>query len=183
MTDQPDRLPCGVGLEELLAQVADGAPPADETHQSSCPYCQTTLRRLRRGWSGVTELTREPVAVPSGLTAQIMERVKALAAQTADFILLGHPRGETRVSHAVVGRIVQRLARAVPGVVFASAQVEPRQFPLPDRVDLSIQLVVAFGPVLHRVAEAVRETVRRQTLRLTGAHIDRIDIKIDDITS
>jgi uncharacterized alkaline shock family protein YloU len=182
MTDQPEKLPCGERLEELLAQVADGAPPGDEAHQSSCPYCQTALRRLRRGWAEVTELTQAPVSVPGRLTAQIMERVKALAAQTADFILLGHPRGETRVSHAVVGRIAQRLARAVPGVIFASARVEPHNSRLPDRVDLSIQLVVNFGPVLHRVADAVRDTVRRKTLRLTGAQIDRIDIEIDDIT-
>lgn len=182
VTDQPERLPCGVRLEKLLAQVADGSPPADQAHQSRCPYCQTALRRLRRGWANVTELAQQPVSVPTRLTAQIMERVKALAVQTADFILLGHPRGETRVSHAVVGRIVQRLSRAVPGVTFASARVEPHNPPLPDRVDLSIRLVVTFGPVLQRVADAVRETVRRHAPKLTGAQIDRIDIRIDDIT-
>ncbi len=183
MTEEADRLPCGVRLEELLTQVADGAVPADEAHQSGCPYCQTALRRLHRGWADVAELAREPVNVPSRLTAQIMERVKVLAAQTADFILLGHGRGETRVSHAVVVRITQRLARTVPGVVFASARVEPHNPPLPDRVDLSIRLVVSFGPVLRRVADAVRTIVRRQTPRLTGAHLDHIDIRIDDITS
>jgi hypothetical protein len=183
VTGQPDRLPCGVRLEELLAQVADDAPPLDEAHQSGCPYCQTALRRLHRGWSDVMELAREPVNVPSRLTAQIMERVKVLVAQTADFILLGHARGETRVSHAVVVRTAQRLARTVPGVVFASARVEPHDPPLPDRVDLSIRLVVSFGPALHRVADAVRTVVRRQMLRLTGAQLDRIDIRIEDIRS
>ncbi len=182
MTDLPERLPCGVRLEELLVQVADGGAPADHAHQSSCPFCQTALRRLRRGWADVMELAQEPVSVPSRLTAQIMERVSALAVQTADYILLGHPRGETRVSHAVVGRIAQRLARAVPGVIFASARIEPHNPPLPGRVDLSIQLVVILGPVLQRVADAVRETVRRHTLKQTGAQIDRIDIRIDDIT-
>jgi uncharacterized alkaline shock family protein YloU len=117
------------------------------------------------------------------LTGQIMERVKVLAAQTADFILLGHARGETRVSHAVVARVAQRLARTVPGVVFASARVEPHDSPLPDRVDLSIRLVVSFGPALHRVADAVRKIMRRQLLRLTGAQPNQIDIRIDDITS
>ena len=183
VTDQEDRLPCGVRLEELLAQIADAAPPADEAHQSGCPYCQTALRRLRRGWADVTELAQEPVNVPPRLTAQIMARVKVLAAHTEDFILLGHPRGETRVSHAVVVRIVQRLARTIPGVVFASARVKPHDPPLPNRVNLSIQLVVIFGPALHRVADAVRTVVCRQAPRLTGAHFDHIDIRIDDITS
>jgi hypothetical protein len=182
VTDQAERLPCGVWLEELLAQVADGAPPADEAHQSGCPYCQTALRRLRRGWADVTELAREPVNVPRRLTAQIMARVRVLAAQTADFILLGHPRGETRVSDAVVVRTAQRLARTIPGVVFASARVEQHDPPLPDRRDLSIRLVVTLGPALHRVADAVRTIVRRQTPRLTGAQLDHIDIRIDDIT-
>jgi uncharacterized alkaline shock family protein YloU len=183
VTDQAGRLPCGKRLEEILAQVADGAPAEDETHQAGCPYCQTALRRLRRAWTDVTDLAREPVNVPDGLTAQIMARVRVLAAQAADFILLGHPRGETRVSHAVVARIAQRLARTIPGVVFASARVEPRNPPLPDRVDLSIRLVVTFGPALHRVADAVRTIVRRQTPRLTGAQFDRIEIRIDDVTN
>jgi hypothetical protein len=182
LTDQTERLPCGVRLEELLAQVADGAPAEDAAHQSRCPYCQTALRRLRRAWSDVTDLASEPVNAPDRLTAQIMARVRILAGQTADFILLGHPRGETRVSHDVVVRITQRLARTIPGVVFASARVEPQDTPLPDRVDLSIRLVVTFGPALHRVADAVRTMVRRQTPSLTGAQLDHIDIKIDDIT-
>ena len=183
VTDQAETLPCGVRLEELLAQVADGAPPADGAHQSGCPYCQTALRRLHRVWADVTELAREPVNVPDRLTAQIMARIGVLAAQAAEFILLGHPRGETRVSHAVVGRVTQRLARTIPGVVFASSRVEPHTSPLPDRVDLSIRLVVTFGPALNRVADAVRTVVRRQTPRLTGAQLDHIDIRIEDITS
>ena len=83
----------------------------------------------------------------------------------------------------MVGRITQRLARTIPGVVFASSRVEPHAPPLPDRVDLSIRLVVTFGPALNRVADAVRTVVRRQTPRLTGAQLDHIDIRIEDITS
>jgi len=181
MTDPPKALSCGVRLAELLAQIADDAPPADEAHQLTCPYCQTALRRLRAGWASVTELTNQPVTVPGGLTALIMTRVRALAVQAADFVLLGHPRGETRVSHAVIGRIAQRLAHAVPGVVFASARAQAHSPPQPYRIDLSIQLVVTFGPVLHRLSEAVRDTVQRQTPRLSGAQIDRIDITIDDL--
>lgn len=181
MTDTPNPLPCGTRLEDLLEQVTEGAAPANPEHQSSCPYCQTALRRLRRGWADVTDLANEPVSVPSGLTAQIMTRVRALVAQATDFILLGHPRGDTLISHAVVGRIVQRLARTVPDVTFASAQVKPRNPPQPDRLDLSIHLIVTLGPSLHRLADSVREIVRRHTRRLTGAQVERIDITIDDI--
>lgn len=181
MTDRPDPLPCGNQLENLLEQVADGAAPANPEHQSSCPYCQTALRRLRAGWADVTELANEPVSVPRGLTAQIMTRVRALAVRATDYLLLGSPRGDTLISHTVVARIVQRLARTVPDVTFASAQVEPQRPPQPNRRDLSIHLTVTLGPSLHRLADSVRETVRHHTLRLTGAHVDRIDISIDDV--
>lgn len=182
MTDTPNPLPCGTRLEDLLEQVADGAAPANPEHQSSCPYCQTALRRLRGGWADVTELAREPVSVPGGLTAQIMTHVRALAARATDYLLLGQPRGDTLVSHAIVARIVQRLASTVPDVTFASARVEPQSHPEPDRRDVSIHLIVTLGPSLHRLADSVRETVRQHILRLTGAHVDRIDITIDDIT-
>lgn len=183
MTDRPDQLPCGARLEELVAQVADNAPPADEAHQASCPYCHSALRHLHRSWADVTELAQEPVSVPRGLTAQIMVRVKTLAAQAADFILLGHPRGETRVSHSVVGRIGRQAASTVPGVIFATARVQSHNPAQPDRLNLSIQLIVSFGPALQRLADLVRQNVRRQTFRLTGARTARIDITIDDVTT
>lgn len=182
MTSTPNPLPCGIRLEDLLEQVADAAAPTNPEHQSSCPYCQTALRRLRAGWADVTELANEPVSVPRGLTAQIMTRVRALAVRATDYLLLGHPRGDTLISHTVVAQIVQRLAHTVPDVTFASARVEPHTPPQPNRRDMSIHLIVTLGPSLHRLANSVRKTVRQHTQRLTGAHVDRIDITIDDIT-
>jgi len=182
MTDTPDPLPCGTRLEGLLEQVADGAAPTNPEHQSSCPYCQTALRRLHAGWADLTELANEPVSVPRGLTAQIMTRIRALAVRATDYLLLGHSRGDTLISHTVVAQIVQRLARTVPEVIFASARVESNTPPQPNRRDMSIHLIVTLGPSLDRLADSVRETVRQHILRLTGAHVNRIDITIDDIT-
>jgi uncharacterized alkaline shock family protein YloU len=181
MTDPPERLPCGVRLEQLLAQVAGDERPTNEGHQSTCPYCQTALRRLQQGWDDLAELTKQPLSVPGGLTAQIMARIRMLAAQAADFILLGHPRGETRVSHVVIARIVQRVASAVPGVVFASVRAEADEPPQPDRLSVRIQLIVSLGPSLPPLADAVRRTIQHKSPRLTGASIDRIDITIRDI--
>ncbi|MBV9944829.1 MAG: hypothetical protein JO262_22080 [Solirubrobacterales bacterium] len=181
MTHLARSLPCGVRLDELLIQVADAAPPADEAHQATCPYCQTALRRLRREWAGVTELAHQPVRVPASLTHRIMSHVRSLAVQASDYILLGHPRGETRISHIVIGRVAQRLVTTVPGIVFASVRVEPQRPPQADRVTLSIQLVVRFGPALHPLAESVRQRVERRTTRLTGAHIERVDVTVNDM--
>lgn len=176
-----ERLPCGAQLETLLLQVTDHEQPADPTHQADCPYCQATLRRLRAGWGDMAALRDEPVAIPTGLTARIMAQVRALAAQLSGSILIGHPRGETRVSHAVISRVVARVANAVPGVTLASARAIPLDPPEPTRLSVSIRLVARFGARLEPLAEAVRHAVRRRISTLTGAEIARIEVHIADV--
>lgn len=176
-----EQLPCGVELESLVDQVADGQPPTDPAHQTGCPYCQAAIRKLRQGWGDVRTLTRQPVPIPPGLTAQIMARVRTLARQVSNFILLGHPRGDTRVGHTLVGRVIQRVASTVPGVVFASARPIPHEPPDPGRLNVAIRLVVTFGPAIETTAHAVRQIVDRRIPTLTGAQLSRIDITIEDI--
>jgi Asp23 family, cell envelope-related function len=181
VTIQDKQLPCGVTLAALVVQVAEEEPPARPAHQSRCPYCQEALRKLAHGWDHVQELTREPVSMPPELTARIMARVRALARQVADFIVLGQPRGTTSVSHAVITRTVARHAAAVPGVVFASARPTAHHAPEPGRLGVAIRLVVSYGPPIEQLARAVRERVRRRVPRLTGAELSSIDISVDDI--
>lgn len=176
-----ETLPCGVTLEALLMQVADGQQVEDLSHQRTCPYCQTAVRRLEQGWGDVQALTRQPVAVPRGLTAMIMQRIRTLAGYVADSILLGHRRGETRISHAVIAKTIQDVAGTVPGVVFASVTVTPEQPPHPRRVNVALRLVVSFGPVMARVANAVREVLHRRIPWATGAELGRIDITVSDV--
>ena len=176
-----ERLPCGAELEHLLAQVADGEAPDDQAHQQRCPYCQAALRDLTRGWSDLRPLADEPVSVPPGLAARIMARVAKLAGQAAGAVLLGGARGETRIGHRVVGRVAQRVAATVPGLVFASAKPVAHDPPLPQRLSLTIRIVATFGLPLQELADRVRATVRRRVPELTGAELDRIDIRIDDV--
>ena len=181
MTTEPDQLPCGVELEALVMQVTDDKQPIELAHQNGCPYCQTALRGLRQGWADVQTLTREPVPIPPRLTAQIMARVRTLARHVTGSILLGHPRGETRISHTVIGQGIQRVASSVPGVVFASAKPIPHDPPEPARLRVNIRLVVAFGPAIDTLTHTVRHLIDRRVPRLTGAELSRIDITIDDI--
>lgn len=180
-TTNHERLPCGVELDSLVTQVTEAQPPADFTHQAACPYCQVALRTLNQSWSDVQALARQPVPIPSQLTAQIMRRVRGLARHVTDSILLGHPHGETRVSHAVVRQAIQRLAVAVPGVVFASVRAVPHEPPDPKRLGVAVRLVVVFGPAIGALADAVRLVVDRRIRTLTGAEVSRIDITIEDI--
>jgi hypothetical protein len=175
-----DRLPCGVELDRLIVQVADGAA-AHDPHQESCPYCQAALGDLSRGWSDLRALAGEPIAVPPGLAARVMARIAVLAEQMAGSLLISGARGETQIGHRLVGRIAQRVAATVPGLVFASAKPIAHDPPQPRRLDLAIRLVAAYGPPLDELADRVRATVRRRVPRLTGAEVDRIDIRIDDV--
>jgi hypothetical protein len=176
-----ERLPCGTRLDELLSQVAEDEPAANPPHQASCPYCQAALRRLERHWGAVRALAQAPVRVPEGLTARIMARVQALAEQVSDSVLLGARRGETRVGHAAIRRYVQRLAAGVPGVALASVQLQPPDTAQPHRVDIALRLVIAFGPPVARVANAVREILARRVPRFTGAELGQVGITIADV--
>jgi uncharacterized alkaline shock family protein YloU len=181
MTAQPEQLPCGAELEALVIQVTDDQQPTDPAHQNSCPYCHTALRSLRQGWADVQALTREPVPIPPRLTAQIMARVRTLARHVTDSILLGHPRGETRISHTVLGQVIQRIATSVPGVVFASAKPIPHDPPEPGRLSVNIRLVIALDPAIDTLTHTVRHLINRRIPALTGAQLSRIDITIEDI--
>jgi len=176
-----DRLPCGVALDTLLAQITDGTAPADAAHQNACPFCQTALGALRGGWDDLHELAREPVAVPPLLTARIMTRVRILARRAADHVVLAGSRGHTRIPHDVVARVAGRAALAVPGIVFASAALSPSDASDVVRVDLAVRLVTAYGPALDSLAAVVRASLRRDLPRLTGARVETIDITVADI--
>jgi uncharacterized alkaline shock family protein YloU len=181
VTAQSDRLPCGVALEALVTQIAERRPAAEPEHQTRCPYCQEALRRLGLGWDDLQELTRSPVSIPPALTARITARVRALANQVATHIVVGHPRGSTRISHTVIARIIGRQAAALPGVLFASARPVAHDPPEPGRLGVVIRLVVSFGPPIEPLARALRQRLRRRVPRLTGAELDRIDIVVEDL--
>jgi uncharacterized alkaline shock family protein YloU len=176
-----DRLPCGTELDALAAQTADGAPPSDPEHQARCPYCQTALGALSRSWDDLRAFASEPVPVPPALTSRIMSRIRELAARVATNLVLAAERGQTRISHAVIGQIARRAALAVPGVLFASVQTTSGQATDPTRVTLALRLVIDFGPAADALADTVRAAVHQHLPRLTGAGISSIDVRIEGI--
>ncbi len=181
MSPHDDRLPCGAELEALVAQATEGTPAADPRHQERCPYCQTALRGLGTAWEDVRALARVPVPVPHGLTVRVMRRVRNLAGRAARNLILAVPRGRTQISHDVIARVAGHTALAVPDVHFASARPAPGRPGEPDRLDLSVRLVAAYGPALHAVAAAVRAVLRRRLRTLTGADVGQIDITFSDL--
>jgi hypothetical protein len=69
-------LPCGAGLDGLVAQVADGAPPSDPAHQAGCSHCQAALAELEELWSLAGRLARERVEAPERVDAVVMGRIR-----------------------------------------------------------------------------------------------------------
>jgi uncharacterized alkaline shock family protein YloU len=181
VADPQSVLACGRSLETLIERVIEDHPTADADHQASCPYCQIALRALAEAWGEVEAFARQPVPVPVGLTERIMSRVRALVARMPDAVILIGARGQTRVSERVIGRVARAAALTVPGVVLPSARrvgVDSRD---PRRVRLDMRLVIAFGPSIDALAQAVRARVSACVNAQTGARVDAIDLVVDDV--
>ena len=173
-------LACGTPLEALIDQVAEDHTPPD-AHQASCAYCQAALVALGEAWGEVQAFARQPVPVPAGLTERTMRRIRALIARIGDSVVLIGARGETRVSERVVGRVARAAALSVPGVVLPSALrivVDSRDR---SRVRLGLRLVIAFGPSIDALANAVRAQVSARVSAQTGARVAGVDIAVEDI--
>lgn len=171
-----ERLPCGTGLEALVLQVFDGAPPADPGHQADCSHCQAALARLGAVQGTVGSLAAEPVVAPPGLVHDVMYRLR----RDGDGILVGAgSTGSVTLAERIVRQVASQAALAVPEVTFASVALvdESRVAPL----RLSVRLVVGFGPPLAEVADAVRHRVRAAVEELAGVPVAEIDVLIDDL--
>jgi uncharacterized alkaline shock family protein YloU len=176
-------LACGTPLEVLIDQVAEGQTPLDGAHQAACVYCQAALVALGDAWGDLQAFAREPVPVPVGLSERIMSRIEALIARIGDAVVLIDERGETRVSERVIARVARAAALTVPGVVLPSAMwivVDSRDR---GRVRLGLRLVIAFGPSIEALADAVRERVGAVVSAQTGARVAGVDIAVQDIIS
>ena len=175
------RLPCGVALQDLLAQVTDGLAPADAAHQAGCAHCREALAQLRRAWREVEAVARLPVAIPSGLSGQIMRQIRSLQPHRGGgATVLDSGRGVTRVGEPVLRRIAHRAALEIPGVAFASSVTTGEDA---GGVRLGVRLVILFGPVIEVVAEAVRGRIVTRVSAVAGVEVAAVDVSIEDILS
>jgi len=171
-----ERLACGTLVAELIAQVTEGAEPRDRAHQSVCPHCRAALERIRGVWREVRGLAGERVVIPIDLARRVMDRVRT---QVGSVVLTEHHHGQTRVGNKVIASVAREAARSVPEVSFASAFAEGGSEGEP--VTVRVRLVVAYGPALTPVAQAVRERVAGALRRLAGVEAAEIAVAIDDL--
>jgi uncharacterized alkaline shock family protein YloU len=193
MTDES--LVCGTRLASLVDQVADGVPPERPEHQETCPHCQASLQEINQLWSHVRDLTREEIAVPSGIVERVIRRiveelralgrlvtVEAVVPRLVRHALLQGPRGTTRIADRVVAKLIARLVLDLPSVRSlgqAGRAIDVEITGLEVTIDL--RLILAYGRRIPDVAAQARATVIRKVEALTGLEVRQVNIAVENV--
>jgi uncharacterized alkaline shock family protein YloU len=193
MTDE--LLACGTELASLVDQVADGVPPERPAHQQTCPHCQATLEEINQLWSHVHELTREEIAVPSGIVERVIRRIveelralgrlvplDAVVPRLVRHALLRGPSGTTQIADRVVAKLIARLILDLPGVHLlgrAGRAIDVEIAGLEVTVDL--RLVISYGKRIPDAAATVRAAVIRRVEALTGLEVREVNIAVESV--
>lgn len=178
-----DRLPCGVPVDDLLAQVTDGKPPQDPAHQRSCAHCRATLAEVRDIWSPVQELAAEHVRAPTGLLDAVMARVRELSRHPW-YSLVPGPNGHTRIASRVLEAIARLAAESVPRVGLALGQGHESGADVGvagTHVVIDIYLSVELGAPIPEIADQVRAQIRRHLWRDAGLVVVEVNVTIVDV--
>ena len=196
----PDRLPCGARVDDLLAQVADNAAPRDPAHQRTCRHCRATLAELTALWQPVQDLAAQDVQAPSDLLETVMARVRQLPRSTWHAVIPGdHGYGQTRIAARVVAAVARLAAESVPEVTVALGGGRTAG-DLTDadltghhggtatdvavagsHVVIDVQIVVDHGAHLLDVARQVRDQISRHITAHTGLSTAEVNVNVTDI--
>ncbi|WP_167759144.1 Asp23/Gls24 family envelope stress response protein [Blastococcus sp. TF02A_35] len=201
-SEDDDRLPCGAGVDDLLTQVAEHAPPRDPAHQRSCPHCRAALAELADLWAPVTELAAEDVRAPAGLLQEVMTQIRELS-RNAWHAVLTDPTGQTRIAARVVGAVARLAAESVPHVSVALGNGRPEtgagQSPSPteiagaagepatdvgiagSHVVIDVQIAVDYGVPIIRVAQEVRNRITEHLVAHTGLITSEVNVIVVDV--
>lgn len=202
----PDRLPCGVRLDDLLRQVAESSPTADPGHQQTCPHCRAALAELTELWAPVHRMAGEDVRAPASLLGTVMERVGVIATHSWHAVLTG-TAGATRIAAWVVTVIARRAAAGVAGVAGVRGHLTPSAgTPGAGTADVSrdgttssqraaaagvgvaggrvvvrLDVTAVAGFPLPALAQEIRARVRRDVSAMTGLAVEAVDVLVSDL--
>lgn len=181
-----DRLPCGRSVDPLVAQVADGAAPADPQHERSCPHCRAALAEIRAVWAPLQALAAEQVQAPRTVRALVMARIRNLPRNVWYAVVEGE-RGTTFTAARVIGKVVRLAADGIPAISLALGR--GRTAPGTDigvtgsHVVLDVHVVVRRGAHIPTVARELRDRIRIHLVDLVGLTPTEINIAVVDITA
>jgi uncharacterized alkaline shock family protein YloU len=199
-SDTDDRLPCGMPVDDLLAQVAELTPPRDPAHQQHCPHCRATLSHLEDLWAPVHDLAADDVRAPAGLLQAVMAQVRELSRAGWSAVLLDD-QGRTRIAARVVGAVARLAAESVPSVtlalgggrVLSSADSATDQQHAAgaddatsigvagDRVVVDVQIAVDYGADMLAVAEQVRDRITQHIATQTALTTTEVNVTVVDV--
>ncbi|MGH4017211.1 MAG: Asp23/Gls24 family envelope stress response protein [Pseudonocardiaceae bacterium] len=201
MSVEPGReqLACGRGVEDALAQVADGRGADRDTHQRQCPHCQAALAEYDRLWTPIQELAAERVSPPESIVERALRRIRG-AVEHSNYGVVASPNGLTRISARVVVVTARETAQTVPGVRVALSNHITGSTDDGDGVHpgaaggtevtagvagrstaIEITLAADYGLDLVRLGERVRAEVSTRIRALTELEPVQITVIIDDV--
>lgn len=191
-------LPCGQSADDLLAQVADGAPPIDHQHQRNCPHCRETLAELETLWQPVWGMAAEEIRAPADLLANVRNRVRDLL-EHGWFAVIATTRGDTRIAARVLGALARLAAEEVPGVSVALSGPRTRDTvtasePVSRTGDaattvgvagtyivIDVDVVVQMGSPIPHLSRKVHQRIAQRIAALTGLTTHEVNVTVVDV--
>lgn len=196
-----DRLPCGVSIDTLLAQVSEHALPRDPKHQASCPHCRAAIGEITAVWQPVADLAAQDVRAPAEVIAAVMKHVRDLP-RLVWHVTLAADRGQTRIAARVIAAVARLAALDVPNVSGALSQGRDGGAHAPDRVARSgpanttadvgisgshivvdVQVAVDFGAHIPTVAQHLRSTITAHLRHHTGLTVSEVNVAVIDVVT
>jgi uncharacterized alkaline shock family protein YloU len=183
-----DRLPCGVAVDDLVSQVADGTAGERTPHQETCPHCQAALAEYGQIWSPIHELAAEAVHPPDGMIDEILRKMRGAVSDPAYGVLRG-PHGDTRIAGRVVAVTARATTEQIPGVRAALAAAPAADDGTGSVVAgvaggstaIHITLAADYGEDLRVLADRIRRAVAGSVREITGLQPVHITVIVDDV--
>lgn len=192
-------LPCGVDVDLVLEQAAQGRGAERDAHQRHCVHCQAALVEFTALWEPVAELAAAPVPAPPGLTAAVMSQVRRLV-QDIWYTLEVAESGTVRVAARIVAALARDSARMIPGVrVALGRSTHGRIAELAEKATLKhrhphsavgvlgrtaivdLAVAVEYGKPAHQVARQIQNHVTATLRQQVGLRDVTVNVTIDDI--
>ncbi|MEP7022435.1 MAG: Asp23/Gls24 family envelope stress response protein [Actinomycetota bacterium] len=206
-SDDPQRLlstagqhlACGMDVDELLEQAADGHATQLTEHQRDCAHCQAALTEFSRVWEPVHRLVSEHVPLPAALKDAITRQIHKLVTDVW-YTLEISDGGALRIAARVVARIAREAARSVPGVRIAFGRsTHSKMADLVEKATLGhrhphaaigvlgrtavveLAIAVQYGQQLDLIGREVQRRAIKELRAKTGLQDIAVNVTIDDI--
>jgi uncharacterized alkaline shock family protein YloU len=193
------RLACGMDVDELLEQAADGRAGQLTEHQRDCVHCQAALTEFSRVWEPVRHLAAQDVPLPAALKGAVARQISKLVADVWYTLELSDG-GALRIAARVVAKVAREAARSVPGVRIAFGRsIHEKMADLAETATLrhrhphaavgvlgrtavvDLAIAVQYGQQLDLIGREVQRRAIEELRTQAGLRDVAVNVTIDDI--